>query len=75
MRLSSTGFHTIERLLDKRERKIDDLYYFLLFIQFSLFYTGHNLPHDQPEWKNHDGDWPNGGKPTDIMEQVKTRAS
>ena len=25
------------------------------------------LSQDRPEWKNHDKDWPNGGRPTDIM--------
>ncbi|MFF5994956.1 c-type cytochrome [Lysinibacillus sp. KU-BSD001] len=25
------------------------------------------LSQDRPEWKNHDKDWPNGGKPSDIM--------
>lgn len=25
------------------------------------------LSQDRPEWKNHDKDWPNGGRPSDIM--------
>ncbi|MEK5040416.1 c-type cytochrome [Sporosarcina sp. FSL K6-3457] len=25
------------------------------------------LSQDRPEWANHDKDWPNGGRPTDIM--------
>lgn len=25
------------------------------------------LSQDRPEWKNHDKDWPNGGRPADIM--------
>ncbi|WHX24668.1 c-type cytochrome [Virgibacillus halodenitrificans] len=25
------------------------------------------LSHERPEWKGHDTDWPNGGRPTDII--------
>ena len=27
------------------------------------------LAQDRPEWKNHDKDWPNGGKPNDLMKK------
>lgn len=29
------------------------------------------LSQDRPEWNNHDKDWPNGGRPTDIMTKEK----
>lgn len=29
------------------------------------------LSHDRPEWKNHDKDWPNGGRPNDIMNKER----
>ena len=29
------------------------------------------LSQDRPEWKNHDKDWPQGGRPTDIMNKEK----
>lgn len=29
------------------------------------------LSQDRPEWKNHDKDWPNGGRPTDIMDKER----
>ncbi|TQR18034.1 c-type cytochrome [Psychrobacillus vulpis] len=29
------------------------------------------LSQDRPEWKNHDKDWPNGGKPNDIMNKER----
>lgn len=27
------------------------------------------LSHDRPEWEHHDEDWPEGGRPTDIIDQ------
>lgn len=32
------------------------------------------LSQDRPEWKNHDKDWPNGGRPTDIMTKERRDA-
>lgn len=29
------------------------------------------LSHDRPEWKNHDKDWPAGGRPTDIIDKER----
>ncbi|RKD25840.1 hypothetical protein BEP19_02590 [Ammoniphilus oxalaticus] len=29
------------------------------------------LSHDRPIWKGHDTDWPNGGRPTDIIDQQR----
>nr|WP_246860999.1 c-type cytochrome [Bacillus sp. REN3] len=29
------------------------------------------LSHDRPEWKGHDGDWPKGGRPKDIINKEK----
>lgn len=29
------------------------------------------LSHDRPVWEGHDTDWPNGGRPTDIIDQER----